>query len=169
MAVRQFSEVIDGNTAVVIVVAQGQIDGRRLPELAQKPEHMGEPRVAGQQVTRHEDPVWLQLPNRAEQNVVPGMISIQVQISDLDSPSAGQGAVPTFNSRDLWAVMPTLQRREPAEEALDWTYKLVREFEPISMLPTQLLPMPHGPVPIPSLSHSTCITLLTIYVLINHT
>ncbi len=93
VAIGEFAVPIDRHAAVVIVVAQGDEDRRNLAQAGEKSKHMGQSLRHIEQVACNEDPVGLECADGRNDEIVPRLIAVEMQIAQMNGPLAGQGSV----------------------------------------------------------------------------
>ena len=116
--VRQLAEPVQGDAAVMVMVAQGEVNGSQAAQARQEPEEVREPLRDGQEIAGHEDPIRSQAGNRHKQGIMAGMVTVQMQVADLNRPAPGQGGVPTLDVGDLHAVVADFGTGKQAEEVM---------------------------------------------------
>ncbi len=89
--IEEFSEFIDADAAVVIVIAENDKHRSYSSQLGQEMDEMGKPVPDIQQVSRDEDPVRARRFYGPHDLVMAREIAIQMEIAQLHAPSPGHG------------------------------------------------------------------------------
>ena len=92
---------IDRHAAVVIVVAQGDEDRRNLAQAGEKSEHMRQPLRHVEQVAGDKDPVGAEFADGGDDEIVSWLIAVEMQITQMNGPPAGQEPVRIGESGNL--------------------------------------------------------------------
>ncbi len=93
MAIGELAISIDGDAAVVVMVAQRDEDRRKLAQAGEKSKHMGQPLRHVEQVSGNKDPVGAEFSDGGDDTIVPWQISVEMEVAHVYRSSAGQGAV----------------------------------------------------------------------------
>jgi len=116
--VRQLAELVQGDAAVMVMVAQGEVDGSQVSQAGQEPKEVREALRDGQEIAGHEDPIRSQTGNRREQVIMAGMVTVQMQVADLNGAASGQGGMPTLDVGDFHPVVADFRAGKQAKEVM---------------------------------------------------
>ncbi len=94
-------ELVDRDPAPVIMIAQRHECGRHLTQSGKEAKQVRQSFRHIEQIPGDEDPVRLQLGDGSHQDIVPGVIVIDVQVCQVNSPPAREGRVTAFDPVDL--------------------------------------------------------------------
>ena len=119
VAIGEFAILIDRHAAVVIVVAQGDEDRRNLSQAGKKSKQMRQSLRYVEQIAGDKDPVGAKCADGGDDEIMPWLIAIQVQIAQMNGPPTGQGAVHIGESGNFVSGEPDFpvgnQTKEPIE------------------------------------------------------
>jgi hypothetical protein len=93
MAIGKFAVPIDRYATVMIMIAQGDEDRRNFAQAGEKSKHMRQSLWHVEQIAGDKDPVGPELANGGDDEIVPWLITVEVQIAQMNGPSACQDAV----------------------------------------------------------------------------
>ena len=93
VAIGEFAIPIDRHATVVIVVPQRDEDRRDFPQAGEKSKHMRQSLRHIEQVPSDKDPVGAKCADGGDDEIMPWLIAIKVQIAQVNGPPASQGAV----------------------------------------------------------------------------
>lgn len=98
VAVGEFAILIDRYAAVVIVVAERHEDRRDLPQGCEKSKQMRQPLRHVEEVAGDKNPVGVKSFDSGDDTIVPWLITIEVQIAEVNGSPSGHGAMPIGES-----------------------------------------------------------------------
>ena len=93
VAIGESAILIDGHATVVIMVAQRDEDRRNLPQAGEKSKHMRQSLRHVEQVAGDKDPVGAEFPDGGNDEIMPWLIAVEMQVAQMNGPPASQGAV----------------------------------------------------------------------------
>ncbi len=88
VAIGEFAVLIHRYAAIVIVVTQGDEDRRNLAQAGEKSKHMGQSLRHIEQVARNEDPIGSECADGGNDEIVPRLIAVEMQIAQMNGPLA---------------------------------------------------------------------------------
>ncbi|TKS62026.1 MAG: hypothetical protein EWM73_02877 [Nitrospira sp.] len=101
VAIGEFAILIKRHATVVIMVAQSDEDRRNFPQAGEKSKHMRQSLRHVEQVAGDKNPVGAEFADGGDDEIMPWLIAIEMQIAQMNGSPAGQGAVHIGESGNL--------------------------------------------------------------------
>ncbi len=136
MPIEQVSELIDADTAIVIVVAENDKHRSYSPQLRQETNEMREPTPNIQQIPRDKDPVRSRPFHGPHDLIMAREIAIQMEVAQLHGPSSGHDRMRAGDVRHHQSREAELNMRDEIEEEVKRTAQPVPDPNPRPFLPT---------------------------------
>jgi hypothetical protein len=143
IAVGQLDELVRGNAAKMIVVAQSHVNRGYPTELREKAKEVRDASRHVQEISGHEDPVRPQASDLMAGVVVAGKVAVQMQVGDVDGTTPSQRWVATDDARDVDRGKSEFVLGEKVEKVMKRDTQAVAEEEPHSIEP----PLHHSDQP----------------------
>ena len=93
VAIGEFAILIDRHATVVIVIPQRHEDRRNFAQTREKSKKMRQSLWDVEQVAGDKDPVRAKFADGVDDEIVPWLIAVEMQVAQMNGPPAGQGAV----------------------------------------------------------------------------
>ena len=93
VAIGESAILIDGHATVVIMVAQGDEDRRNLAQAGEKSKQMRKSLRHIEQVAGDKDPIRFEFANGGDDEIMPWLIAVEMQIAQMNGSPTGQGTV----------------------------------------------------------------------------
>ena len=93
VAIGEFAILIDRHATVVIMVAQGDEDRRNLAQAGEKSKQMRQSLRHIEQVASDKDPIRFEFANGGDDEIMPWLITVEMQIAQMNGSPTGQGTV----------------------------------------------------------------------------
>ena len=119
MPIRPVAELLDGDAAVVVVIAQCHIDRGDALQLREKTKQVRQTLRDIQQVAGNENPVRLQCSDFVGDQLMAGLVAVEMEIAQMDGPVAGQHPVGKGQAGDGMLRQADFALGKQAEEAIE--------------------------------------------------
>ncbi len=119
VAIGEFAVPIDWYAAVMIVITQGHEDRRDLAQAGEKSEHVRQSLRYVEQVTGDKNPVGVKPGDGGNDAIVPWLITVEMQIAQMNGPTPGQKSVLIGQSRNLVCGQSDFPGRNETKEPIE--------------------------------------------------